>query len=317
MTDDNLWAWAPHDGQHMVRWTKDAKALVWLGNDPLARDDLRLSAELCHLWFHEARGPGDTVGDLMALEGHVVQHPHEGAWLGREAAWGIDVACAAYSVLEPDWRARQRSWLTRISRALVAAATPGGVIQRNSNPKILGHSRYDATQAFETLFLLHAMRCLNESVLRDVDVELFDELAALHRRTVETLFFGPAWIEWDPKGAGAPSGSFAVALADGFKRPPFSDVETWGEDYMPADGRSSRGESLHGWQALDYAARTSQTEAGAGLENRYLQRALVYGAVHSDHRRLLEALWASTSRRTTDNSSGWMGIAGWLAELLR
>ena len=315
-TDDNLWAWAPHDGQHYVRWSKNAKALVWLANDPLARDDLRLSAELCHLWLHESKGPGDKVGDLAGLENHVRVHPNEGAWLGREAAWGIDVACAAYSVLEPAWRERQRSWLTRIARALVAAATPGGVIQRNSNPKILGHDHYDATQAFETFFLLNAMRCLNESVLREVEPELFEALTLLHRRTVDYLFFGPPWLEFGPQGAGSPAGSFAVGWADGYQRAPFSDVEAWGADYLPADGRSTRGEGLHGWQALEYAALLSDPELGQGLDNRYDRRALKYGGSRDHARQLWNELWASTSRRTSDNSSGWMGMAARIAREL-
>jgi hypothetical protein len=317
----NLIAWAPHDGQHMVRYTKDCKALVWLGNDALARDDLMLSAELFHLMFHESPGPEPGGVTLRAYEEHAALHPHQGAWLGREQAWGIDAMCAAYAIADEPWRAGHREWFARVAKMFEDVAMPSGILQRNSNPKVLGHPGYDATQTFETQFLLHAMRCMNETVFRGVDTASFDRLAALHRRTVEFLFFGPVWREDPGREAGAPSvggprTGFAVALSDGYVKPPFSDEKAWGKAYMPPDGIGSGPELFYGWQSLEYAARLSQESAGTGLENRYLQRALLYGSAKPDHALLLQGLFAGTIRRSSDTSSTWAGFAGYLQSLL-
>ncbi len=318
---ENLLAWAPHDGQHMVRYTKDCKALVWLGNDSLARDDLMLSGELFHLMFHESPGPEPGGVTLRAYEEHAVLHPHQGAWLGREQAWGIDAMCAAYAIADEGWRGAHREWFARLAKVLDDVAMPSGIIQRNSNPKVLGHPGYDATQTFETQFLLHAMRCMNETVFRDVDTASFDRLAALHRRTVDFLFFGPPWREEPGRDAGAPPvggprTGFAVALSDGYAKPPFSNEKAWGKDYLPADGIGSGPELFYGWQALEYAARLSQDTEGAGLDNRYMQKALAYGSRKPDHGALLQGLFAGTIRRSSDTSSTWAGFAGYVQSLL-
>ncbi len=321
-TNENLVAWAAHDGQHMIRYTKNAKALVWLGNDSLAKDDLRLSAELFHLQFHESAGPSPSAVTLRAFEQHAAAFPHQGAWLGRDQAWGIDSMCAAYATATPEWRAAHLDWFRRVASVLDASSMPSGVVQRNSNPKVLGHGGYDASQTFETEFLLHAMRCMNETVFRGVDEEIFERLASLVRRTVDYVFFGPVWREdpgRDPDGplVGGPRTGFAVALSDGFEKPPFSDVPTWGEGYLPDDGIASGPELFYGWQALEYAALLSQETEGAGLENRYLLRSLRYGSIKRDFPMLVQSLWSSTMRRTTDGSSSWIGFAGYLQSLMR
>ena len=117
-SNDNLVAWAGHDGQHMVRYTKNTKALVWLGNDALAKDDLLLSAELFHLMFHESEGPTSTGVTLRAYERHAAAFPNQGAWLGRDHAWGIDVMCAAYATQDQAWRAAHLPWFERLATML-------------------------------------------------------------------------------------------------------------------------------------------------------------------------------------------------------
>lgn len=322
--DDNLLSWSPHDGQHMVRYTKNTKALVWLGNDAMAADDLRLSAELFRLMLHEGHHgrAGWTGGvSLAAYERHAREHPHEGAWVGRDQAWGIDAFCAAYSIADPAWRRKSAPWLARVARFLLDAATPGGIIQRNGNSKILGHDRYDAAQTYESLFLLHALRCLRESVLRGVAAELNAELEALYLKTIDYLYFGPIWSELPGRAQGSdkpfsgPRKTFPVALRDGYDAPPFSDTERWGAGYLP-EALNGGVETTYGWSALAYAAQLSQKSAGAGRSNRYLRRALKLGTPFGSFRGLLDSLFAGRrGRRPGNNSGNWIDFAAYLQAL--
>lgn len=328
--EDVLLAWSPHDGQHMIRYTKNTKALVWLGNDSLARDDLLLSAELFHLMWHEADhvpvkwSEGIT---LRMLEKTANEHPHTGLHVTRDHAWGIDSMCAAYSVASPEWRARNRDWFVRVARLLRRAAMPSGIVQRNeTNTKILGHRRYAAAQGFEVLFLLHAMRCMNESVFRGVLDEEREELEQLVVRTVEYLFWGPVFRKFappyqpDPKNPRyvyGPLAAIPVALNDQRATPPFSDIEHWGEGYLPDDFQYKHVDTSYVWQALSYAHEITdgRGDHGAGLGNRYLSRALACGEPRESFRALLRGFYEQALSPSLDDSKNWIGFVGKLQNL--
>lgn len=319
---DSLLAWMPHDGQHLCRYTKNTKALVWLANDALAKDDLLLSAELFHLMFHEGEhepaswSPGIT---LRLHEETVAAHPHQGMSVGRDHAWGIDAMCAAYSVADPEWRARNRSWFTRVARLFLNGAMESGLLQRICIPKILG-GRYDASQAFECLFLLHAQRALIESVLRGDDDALAGELAALHQRSLEYLFWGPVWDcvpASYPPGASAcgPRWHFAVAPAGGWDQRPFCDADAWGDGYLPEDGLDGGVENSYVWGPLEYGMLLAEPAPGTELGDRYLRRALDCGTGAGGFRELAQRLFADASRDSNDNSGNWAGFVGRLQTL--
>jgi hypothetical protein len=162
--DGAILSWWPHDDQHLVRYTKNLKALVWAANDSMAKDDLRLSAELFHLMFHEGPhvpaewSPGVT---LQVYETIAAKSPHGGLPMGREHAWGIDAMCAAYSLADDAWRARPRPWFDRVLKLMVDASMPSGLLQRVVNERVLGNTRYCVAQTFEAFFLVHAMRCMS------------------------------------------------------------------------------------------------------------------------------------------------------------
>ncbi|MBI5362772.1 MAG: hypothetical protein HZA53_06305 [Planctomycetes bacterium] len=324
----NLLAWWPHDDQHMVRYTKNTKALVWLGNDAMAKDDLLLSAELYRLMRHESPhvpvdwSPGVT---LAVWEKIVAEHPHQGLWFGREDGWGIDAMCAAYSTATPEWRARNRAWFDRMSKLLLDAAQPSGLLQRMVNERLLDPKKYTVAQTFECFFLMHALRCMNASVYRGVDEARRAELEALLVKGVEYLFFGPPWQriqnDWQPDPAhptlylSGPRQGIAIAPNDDYASPPFSDVKRWGARYLPADGLCGGVEIFHPWQALAYASDATQGSAGKGLENRYLKRALDCWTGHASFATLLADLEQQASDPSQDNSSNWTGLAGRLQAL--
>jgi len=327
---DALLRWWPHDDQHLVRYTKHAKALAWLANDPLAKDDLILSAELFRLFVHESPhvpeswSPGLT---LRIWESVVEAHPHEGLPIGRDHAWGVDAMCAAYSLGDEAWRARERPWFDRYSKLLLDAAMPSGLIQRMLSERLLdGKHTYTVTQAFESLFLVHAQRCLAESVYRGSDDERRRALEQLGVRAVEYLDFGPPWArqasEWQPNPAQpthffqGPRAAIAISRNDERATPPFSDAKHWGANYLPADGLGGGVEITYPWSALDWASRiTDGGAAGSGLANRYLKRALECATPRSNWSERFAEFGQGASSVSTDNSASWAGLVGRLQSL--
>jgi len=317
-----LVAWLPHDGQHMVRYTKNTKALVWLAADALAEDDLLLSAELFHLMFHETSHREEAWSrgvTLRQFEQHASAHPAQGAWIGRDQAWGIDAMCAAYSISDPEWRSRNFQWYPRVARFLLAAAMPSGVIQRSSLDKILGHDRYDAAQTYESLFLLHAMRCLNESVLRGRAERLRNSLEKLVLRTLDYLYTEPILASVRAprpphQQRTGPRAKFAVAMRDGYETAPFSDEATWGPGYLPEDGVADGVEVTYGPALLGYAYLLTRQSAPKRLGNRYL--GLLLGPGSSDGwEDLVGTLFANAARASNDNSGNWASLVGQLQSL--
>lgn len=326
--DDVLLAWLPHDGQHMIRYTKNTKAIVWLGNDSLARDDLVQSGEVFHLMFHEGPHIAESWSagvTLSVFEAQAAERPHQGAYIGRDAAWGIDAMCAAYSVASPEWRARNFEWFRRVARLFETIAMPNGLLQRKDHPTLIGHDRYDAAQTYQCLFLLHAMRAMNVSVFEGIDDELRPMLEDLLRRSLDYLYWKPIWAcfpsSYQPADASepllecGPRWSFAVGLKDGGKEPPFCDEERWGEAYMPEDGLYGGTENFHCWWALEYGMLASEETDGTGLNNRYLRRTLDSWIRPGDYPDLVRRLFVDTRDASSDNSGNWAGFVGRLQSL--
>jgi hypothetical protein len=322
--------WWPHDDQHLVRYTKHAKALAWLANDPLAKDDLRLSAELFRLFVHESPhvrvdwSPGLT---LRVWESVVAEHPHQGLPIGRDHAWGVDAMCAAYSLGDDAWRAAQRPWFDRYAQLLVGAAMPSWIVQRILSERLLdGRNTFTVAQAFECRFLIHAQRCLVESVFRGVDAGRTRALEDLSVRAVDYLDFGPVWQRipagWQPDPARptifeqGPRAAFAISRNDERATPPFSDASHWGPSYLPEGGLGGGVELTYPWGSLDWAARiTDGTAAGTGLANRYVRRALDAGSPRSNWSERLAEFAQGASSSSTDNSANWCGLVGRLQSL--
>jgi len=324
-SDESLLAWMPHDGQHWIRYTKNAKALLWLGDDPTAEDDLHLAAELFRLALHEADTTNAAhVGvTLRRLEGVAAKYPHQGLPVDRETAWGIDAFCAYYSTADDAWRARHLPWAKRVVDVLVLGATPGGVIIRSGYGPLLQNPKYEGAHAFQSQLLLLAQRSLVESVLRGVDDGRRQALEELFLRTVDYLYWGPVWQrrEKERRGGGepvfeeGPRWAFAVARSDDYATPPFSDAGRWGKDYLPPDGFNGGLELTYGYCTLSLAAELTQESDGVGAQNRYLRRVLRYGPGYADLDAVWRALFLGQAERGLDRTSTMGGFLARLQEL--
>ena len=320
-SEDNLLYWWPHDDQHWVRWTKQAKALAWLGNDALAKDDLCLSAELFRLMFHENPHTEASWSKGITLRVHqkrVRAHPHQGTSLGREHAWGIDAACAAYALSDDAFRRRFRPWFHAISQLFLDAELPNGLLMRNVNRMLEPQQRWVMQQSFESMFLTHAMRCINETVLRGVDDARRVELEALVLRGIETLYFSPLFQRipnnWQPDPANptifvqGPRQVMAVSRNDDYATPPFSDASVYGPHYQPEGGYLGNVEYFHCAWALDYAARLAPPDQA----ERFRHRILDCGVPDASYAERYVGWQKQAPDDSYDNSSNWVEFAGWL-----
>lgn len=233
----------PHDQAHISRYTHSAKILAWLGNDSLAKDDLRMTAEVFHLSYHGyANGSGgaaQTDGFLDHRQG-VDANPGNGVRVGRGVGWGLDVASAYYALADTAWRAEKDTWLEEIALLFDEGQNPcTGFIQATTGSSFFGN-QYRARQQIEQSILENGLRCLLTSVMerRDPDLEkivrsaLIDSLEA---------FISP--MAWDPN---EPSPWTKTALG------PFdASLPLWcSADDIPANGIETVHENYQNWPSL-------------------------------------------------------------------
>ncbi len=315
-----LLSWTPHDGQHWIRHTKNIKTQVWLGNDPLARDGLMHQASLFRLMFNE--GPHKPAHwskgvTLKAYRTRVEEYPGHGISVDRDEAWGIDVSAAAYQIASDEWRKDSLVWFRAVIDLFELAAMPNGIFHRVHYIKVVG-GRYDGCQSFQLMFLLHALRCMNESVFQGVDPDRFDIAADLHQRALDYLYWGPALLgptEKDPGHARGPANQFAAAPSGMIATVPYSNVKKWGPDYMPKDGLTGGVDMTYLYNPLDYAFTLSHEEGQDPSLNRYLKRALWLGSKPGTFKALKREYQANVNHSYRDNSRNTASFAARLQAL--
>lgn len=138
-----LLAYQPHDGQHLVRATRNAEAAWWLGRDWLARLDLEMiAADARYAWtLHPAAPSGGYVPPGLSVALQVARtKPGQGnPALGREFgwvahSWAIDLAAAGGLTSRDEKLAHARGALELGS----LVAMPTGITQRLSHGSFYG-----------------------------------------------------------------------------------------------------------------------------------------------------------------------------------
>jgi len=315
---DAILSWYPHDSEHLIRYTKNAKALLWLANDSLAKDDLKLTAELFRLQFHEgstadASNPGGPT--LYNFRKIAEAHPHQTIPVGRETAWGVDAMCAAYLSGDDAFRARHLGWLQQVTDLLDLGAPSNGLIVRTTYGAVLNNPKYAAAHAFQNAQLLVAMRSLHESCWKGVDEERAATLQRIYFAGTEALYFSHLFqtveASWTNGGQrvylNGPRWAFAVSLNDDYATPVFCDEDYWGPGYMPEDGYNGGVEGQYGFTVLSFAADWSAGVMGNGLKNRYMERTLDLGEAVRDWASRYEGLVRESSNTSLDQTQNLMG----------
>ncbi len=162
----------PIDFQHYIRFTRSAKVLTWLGNDLLAKDDLKMAAQVFRLSYHEyannAYGSAIQSG-LKSAMAAVAAAPDVGMNFGRGEAWGVDCALAAYSTMDLDERATWRPWFAKISDTLAKGQSAcNGFVQSVINSKWL-NGTYRTRSSIEQAITENALVGMVATVFRGVD----------------------------------------------------------------------------------------------------------------------------------------------------
>lgn len=194
--ENALFGYMPIDLQHLGRYLNSPKTLAWLTNDAMAKDDVRMQAEIARLSFHHlptsASGTVIVSGMLAQLQ-FVASHPAIGFSFGRGHGWSIDAMCAAYSLGDSAWRAEARDWFDRVVGLVEdgqAACT--GVLQATiSNKFLLGLFR--ARQSIEQAIVENGLWSMRESVYIGADPVRLARLEQVLVNSLYSMVQFPGW----------------------------------------------------------------------------------------------------------------------------
>jgi hypothetical protein len=108
-----LMSFQPIDEMHLIRYTRSPKVLAWVGNDAMAKDDLRNQAEGIRFTYsmYQQDGWGGIIPTgMLAARNYVDAFPGKGFIYGRSEGWAMDVMCATYAMADDQWRADTKPW---------------------------------------------------------------------------------------------------------------------------------------------------------------------------------------------------------------
>jgi len=235
----------PQDYQHFIRYTRAAKVLAWLGNDPLAKDDLLMQAENFHLSYHPYRNSayGYVQGNgLRGAREFVDEHWMSGFGFGRGEAWGLDCAVAAYATQTPEWRARKKPWLDQVAQLLNdGQAGCSGFIQAGVSPKFID-GLYRARQSIEQSITENMLRGMIERVYKGADPGRTAMLRSVYEDSLLAFISDMAW--WP--GENAPWTHTAVG-------PRQIDLPIWcSYAELPSNGYTPAYETYLDWSSFAY-----------------------------------------------------------------
>lgn len=201
------------DHQHEARANKDMKVLVWLDNDPIARNTLAMRAEVDRMCYYE--GPGGRWKEKLE---YAETHEGKGGAWDRGQAWVTDTISAHYCISSNAERQRYYPWLDMTREIVSMLQMPNGFINRDFMSKEV-HSevwqgKYSVTQPYQQNFILHAIRGVQKAVYgTNEEVKAKQLENVILEGCIGTYVFG--WM-WDP-AAGKISGPgtwYSCAVGD-------------------------------------------------------------------------------------------------------
>lgn len=233
--DADLDGFDPIDTQHLTRYLRAPKVLVWLGNDALAKDDLLLQGELCRASYtllpQKPDGTGIIVGAKHSLD-YVEEHPGWGFDIDRGHGWILDAAATAFALGDEAWREEVRPWFVDYVDLVEAGqSTCTGAMQSTPNGNHFG-AQYRVLQSISEAIVENALWETRTTVFGDHDPENAARIDSILAASTGAMI---SPLVWDEVGNVM---HFYTALGPiDQELPPFCT-------YVPPDGE----EGEDGWQ---------------------------------------------------------------------
>lgn len=237
--------YSPIDIEHLIRYTRNPKVLTWLGNDSLAKDDLRMQAELWHFTYNDVpqSNNGAVIGTGLLYDmTYADEHPGWGVKYGRSEGWGLDAMTAYYAVATPEWRTEHLHWFhSNMDMLEKAQSDCDGTITASSMGHMFG-GQYRNRQSIEACIVENAIWSMSRTVFEGAD-----ETRRLQADTVllQALYGMVSAPVWSDQYVG-PWSLLAVGPHD-TEQPPFCGV------VMP-DGVSTGADRSQIWPNFAYGA---------------------------------------------------------------
>ncbi|MBM3990531.1 MAG: hypothetical protein FJ298_05915 [Planctomycetes bacterium] len=252
---------SPIDFQHYIRFLRSPMVLTWLGNDSIAKDDLRMAAECFRMSFseHFNNSSGYSIpSTLRAKMSQVSNLPNRGFSFGRGESWGMVSAICAYSISDSAFRARYRPWFGTIADVIAnGQSSCNGFIQSWANTKLLS-GQWKGRQSIEQAITENMLWGLKESVFRGVDAARVASVENVLVKSTAAMIGPMAW-----NGTG-PWSHLAVAPLDSAQQPFCGSIPSGGggngNDNYQTPSSYAYGYMLTG--NATFLTRAAQAQAG-------------------------------------------------------
>jgi hypothetical protein len=226
---------------------------MWLGNDALAKDDLRMQAEVVRLSYHPyyvSPNQATIVSGMLEDLQFVASNPNIGLPFGRGEGWAVDTMTTAYAMASDAWRAAALPWFDDLTDVLWGGQSScNGFIQAQVGSKLL-NGLFRARQSIEQAMTENALFGVNETVFRDVSSGNFTRLESVMTASVYAMI-GP--LAWDPIDDG-PHSTLAVGPLQ-LSLPQFCTLASF-----PIGGTSGGIDAYQTWSSFAYGYQLTGDE---------------------------------------------------------
>ena len=254
--EDELLSYEWIDPQHLIRYTRSAKVLAWLGNDALARDDIRLQAELCRATYsilpQNSQGTGIATG-LLQDRKFVDSHPNDGYIVDRGEGWIFDTVATAYALGNADFRTRTLPWFKDVVDVMIdgQSSCSGTIMSKPSHNHFAGQYRF--LQSISETILQNGLWGMLTSAIEGVDSFTAANIELILDRSTHAMISPNVWDDT----TNAPHFYTALGPYDQ-EQPPFCG-------YVPNDGHELH-DNWQTWNVFVFGYRVTG-------DNRFLLRA--------------------------------------------
>ena len=198
--EEGLLEFSTVDLEHLTRVTTQMKALVWLGNDAIARDDLRLQAELARgsysLYPQDDTGGSISTGQYRDRK-YVDAYPNSGYDTNRSEGWVVDAAAAYYCLASPTWRDEARYWFEDVVETMERGQSScTGALMSKPNWTYFG-GQYRIIQSISECILQNGIYGMRSSVFEDLDEATTERIDGILRSSCQTMASSLTWNNED------------------------------------------------------------------------------------------------------------------------